>query len=112
MRLAWLGVVAIWPLVLSIPPSSQQPSGSWQDPSPHRVQFVTVDRDVRLEILDWGGSGMPLVLLAGGETRRTYLMDLRRSSHSITTYTASRGADSGRLVLARPGTWLIVSATM
>jgi len=29
------------------------------------VQFVTVDKDVRLEVLDWGGSGMPLVLLAG-----------------------------------------------
>jgi hypothetical protein len=27
----------------------------WQDPSPHKVQFVTVDSDVRLEVLDWGG---------------------------------------------------------
>jgi len=27
---------------------------------------VTVDKDVRLEVLDWGGSGRPLVLLAGG----------------------------------------------
>jgi non-heme chloroperoxidase len=39
---------------------------SWRDPSPHAVQFVTVDKDVRLEVLDWGGSGRPLVLLAGG----------------------------------------------
>jgi non-heme chloroperoxidase len=66
MRLAWLGVVAIWSLVPSIPLRSQQPSGSWQDPSPHTAQFVTVDRDVRLEVLDWGGMGTPLVLLAGG----------------------------------------------
>ena len=66
MRLAWLGVVAIWSLVPPIARSSQHTPGSWQDPSPHRVQFVTVDTDVRLEILDWGGAGTPLVLLAGG----------------------------------------------
>jgi len=35
------------------------------DKTVHAVQFVTVDRDVRLEVLDWGGSGRPLVLLAG-----------------------------------------------
>ena len=35
------------------------------DPSPHTVQLVTVDKDVRLEVLDWGGSGRNVVLLAG-----------------------------------------------
>src|SRR3972149_8748496 len=44
---------------------SQQPA-SWRDPSPHTIQFVTVDKDVRLEVLDWGGPGRPVVLLAGG----------------------------------------------
>src|SRR5947208_6273468 len=44
---------------------SQQPR-TWKDPSPHITQFVTVDKNVRLEVLDWGGSGRPLVLLAGG----------------------------------------------
>jgi pimeloyl-ACP methyl ester carboxylesterase len=29
------------------------------------VQLVTVDKDIRLEVLDWGGSGRPVVLLAG-----------------------------------------------
>jgi non-heme chloroperoxidase len=29
------------------------------------VQFVTVEDGVRLEVLDWGGKGRPLVLLAG-----------------------------------------------
>lgn len=38
---------------------------AWRDPAPHTDQFVTVDKDVRLEVLDWGGSGRPLVLLAG-----------------------------------------------
>jgi non-heme chloroperoxidase len=35
------------------------------DPSPHKVRFVTVAPDVKLEVLDWGGSGPPLVFLAG-----------------------------------------------
>ena len=30
-----------------------------------KVQFVTVDQDVRLEVLDWGGTGRPLVFLTG-----------------------------------------------
>jgi hypothetical protein len=38
----------------------------WRDPSPHAVRFVTVDDGVRLEVLDWGGSGRSVVLLAGG----------------------------------------------
>lgn len=38
---------------------------AWTDPSPHSVQFVNVERSVRLEVLDWGGSGRPLVLVPG-----------------------------------------------
>jgi pimeloyl-ACP methyl ester carboxylesterase len=36
------------------------------DTSTHTVQFVTVDKDVKLEVLDWGGTGRPLIFLAGG----------------------------------------------
>jgi pimeloyl-ACP methyl ester carboxylesterase len=35
------------------------------DASPHKAQFVTVQPGVKLEVLDWGGSGPPLVFLAG-----------------------------------------------
>ncbi len=42
-----------------------QDSASWHDPSPHKVQFVTVEEGVRLEVLDWEGTGRPIVLLAG-----------------------------------------------
>ncbi len=35
------------------------------DSSPHTVQFVTIEPDVKLEVLDWGGTGRPLVFLAG-----------------------------------------------
>jgi non-heme chloroperoxidase len=39
---------------------------AWKiDPTPHRVQVVLVDNNVKLEVLDWGGSGRPVVLLAG-----------------------------------------------
>jgi pimeloyl-ACP methyl ester carboxylesterase len=38
---------------------------TWHDPSGHQVQFIRVEEDVRLEVLDWGGSGRPVVLLAG-----------------------------------------------
>ena len=45
----------------------------WKDPSPHTVKFVTVDENVQLEVLDWGGSGPPLVLLSGlGGTAHQY----------------------------------------
>ena len=42
---------------------SAQSTTPWRDPSPHRTRFVTVDSSVRLEVLDWGGSGRPIVLL-------------------------------------------------
>lgn len=49
-----------------LPPLSSQPPTGCQDRSPHRLQLINVDRNVRLEVLDFGGSGQPLVLLAGG----------------------------------------------
>ena len=38
------------------------------DSSPHQIRFVAVDKDVKLEVLDWGGNdtGRPIVFLAGG----------------------------------------------
>jgi len=53
-------------LVLLAAPLSAQPPANPKDPSPHITRFVPVDKNVRLEVLDWGGSGRPLVLLAGG----------------------------------------------
>lgn len=43
------------------------------DPSPHRVQFVPIEGDIKLEVLDWGGAGRPLVLLTGlGDDAHVY----------------------------------------
>ena len=53
-------LIALLASVLSPRPAARP------DPSPHGVRFVAVDGNVRLEVLDWGGSGRPVILLAGG----------------------------------------------
>jgi pimeloyl-ACP methyl ester carboxylesterase len=94
-----------------------QESAVWRDPSPHTIQLVAVDTDVRLEVLDWGGTGRPLVLLAGfgnnahvfddfapklaaryhvyGVTRRGF----GASSHPVSGYQADRLGDDVIAVL-------------
>jgi pimeloyl-ACP methyl ester carboxylesterase len=52
-------------VALVVPLQAQQPD-AWKDPSSHVSRFVPVGQDVRLEVLDWGGTGRPLVLLPGG----------------------------------------------
>jgi non-heme chloroperoxidase len=60
----WARAAVLVLVSFASPLSAQQPA-PWHDPSPHSIQFVTVDDNVKLEVLDWGGSGRPLVLLAG-----------------------------------------------
>lgn len=62
-------------LVLALPPLdvAAQQGDAWTDPSPHSTTFVTVEEGVRLEVLDWGGSGRPVLLLAGlGDTAHVF----------------------------------------
>ena len=105
---------------------SQQPA-PWRDPSPHTTQFVTVDKDVRLEVLDWGGSGSPVILLAGGgNTAHVYdefapklaanyhVFGIKRRGFGASTYAPLEdGAD--RLgeprTLAAPGAIAVPNAT-
>jgi pimeloyl-ACP methyl ester carboxylesterase len=43
------------------------------DASPHKVQFVAVQPGIKLEVLDWGGSGRPLIFLSGlGNSAHTF----------------------------------------
>src|SRR5688572_30304636 len=63
-RLSQLAIPTLL-VALVVPLGSQQPT-DWKDPSSHVGRFVPVGQDVRLEVLDWGGAGRPLVLLAGG----------------------------------------------
>src|SRR5690349_571378 len=37
----------------------------FKDASPHAMRIVDVGAGVKLEVLDWGGRGRPIVLLAG-----------------------------------------------
>jgi len=50
-------------LILSCALAAATPA-SWSDPSPHNQGFVSVN-GVRLEYLDWGGSGPALILIHG-----------------------------------------------
>ena len=110
------GTVSYLVLGLAVPLGAQD-SAAWRDPSPHRIQFVTVDDNVRLEVLEWGGSGRAVVLLAGlgntahvfddfastltpeyhvyGVTRRGY----GASSRPASGYEADRLGDDVRAVL-------------
>lgn len=60
-RLFAVGAVA---MSLTVAGHGQAPP-PWHDPSKHKVQFVKVEEGVQLEVLDWGGTGRPVVLLAG-----------------------------------------------
>jgi non-heme chloroperoxidase len=60
-------------LLLQTAPAYARQGGAYQDPASHRVQFVSVQEGVRLEVLDWGGSGRAIVLLAGsGSTAHVF----------------------------------------
>jgi len=37
----------------------------WRDPSPHTVRRVNTGLNVDVEVVDWGGTGPPLIFLAG-----------------------------------------------
>ena len=47
-------------------PSARAPAAAWTEPPGlHQTRFVTVAAGVRLEVVDWGGSGPPVLLLPG-----------------------------------------------
>jgi len=70
---------------------AQGESSAWQDPSPHFVQFITVENGVRLEVLDWGGSGRNIVLLSGsGNTAHVFDDFAQRLSGSGHVYGVTR----------------------
>lgn len=57
------------PLPLDLKLATEE--SSWRrDRSSHRIQFITVESNVKLEVLDWGGSGRPWFCLPVGVTMR------------------------------------------
>lgn len=69
-------IKGVWVQGLPLPLDFQRANKetAWvRDASPHKVQFITVDNGVKLEVLDWGGTGRPLVMLAGlGNTAHVF----------------------------------------
>jgi non-heme chloroperoxidase len=118
-----LFLVGLGAFVASVlaPRSGSQSTADWRDPSPHQVRWATVDSSVRLEVLDWGGAGRPIVLLGCYLTAHLYdefapkLTDgfhvygitrrgLGASDRPSTGYGAQRAADDVLEVLDRLGT--------
>src|SRR5258706_13410360 len=66
MGCCWRAGFCALVLALIVIRAHSQTSAPWRDPSPHAVRFVIVENGVQVEALDWGGSGSPVVLLAGG----------------------------------------------
>ncbi|HET8698310.1 MAG TPA: alpha/beta hydrolase, partial [Gammaproteobacteria bacterium] len=102
------GALADCPLPSAAPAGEHQQS-LWRDESPHRSLLVNVDDGVRLEVLDWGGAGQPLVLLAGlGDSAHVYdafapklaqrnrVYGISRRGHGASTV-AEAGYDAPRL---------------
>jgi non-heme chloroperoxidase len=59
--------------VLSLAAAPAGQNAPWADPSPHQVRIVDVAPGVKLEVLDWGGTGRDVVLLTGsGNTAHVY----------------------------------------
>jgi non-heme chloroperoxidase len=68
-----LTVVVGWPLFAQRVPSRLPRDDGWVDTTAHKTGFITVQRGVRIHYLDFGGSGPPLLLLAGiGNTAHAY----------------------------------------
>jgi non-heme chloroperoxidase len=72
MAIPWLRrTVLVCTVAVAVPLAAQVPGRvtaktRWTDVSPHTARTVRVAPGVRLEVLDWGGTGAPLVFLAGG----------------------------------------------
>ena len=63
-KLPFLFIILSWVLAYAV---------AHADSSPHSIQMVTVEPGVQLEVLDWGGSGQPIIFLAGaGDTAHRF----------------------------------------
>jgi non-heme chloroperoxidase len=71
--LALAGIAMVISCAVVVPNLVFAQQMEWMDPSPHTTTMVTVEDGVQVEVLDWGGSGPALLLLAGlGATAHHY----------------------------------------
>ena len=62
----------------------------WRDAAPHEAHSITVEEGVQLEVLDFGGTGSPILLLPGlGATAHSYdeLAPLLARKHRVVAMT-------------------------
>jgi pimeloyl-ACP methyl ester carboxylesterase len=74
-------------------------ASSWHDSAPHQVHSVAVGAGVQLEVLDFGGSGPPIVLLPGlGATAHSYdeLAPPLAATHRVIAITRRGAGNSSR----------------
>ncbi|KGJ95196.1 alpha/beta fold hydrolase [Colwellia psychrerythraea] len=62
-------------------------ASDWVDTTPHKVHYVEMDDKIKLEVVDWGGEGTPIVFLAG----------LALNAHTFDPF-APRFTDSYRVI--------------
>jgi non-heme chloroperoxidase len=63
----------------------------WKDPSSHTVRIIEVEPKVKLEVLDWGGSGEPILLLSGhGDTGHVFDDFAPQLAHGFHVYAITR----------------------
>lgn len=66
-----MSVLTLPRLILAV--SAMLQATPWVDPASHHVQLVTVEPGAQLEVLDFGGTGRAIVLLAGlGNTAHVF----------------------------------------
>lgn len=71
--LALLSWSDVWIRPADLAAQTPQQATAWTDPAPHLVRFLHVTPEVQLEILDFGGSGPPVVFLSGlGDTGHSF----------------------------------------
>ena len=70
--------------------AAQSSDFGWRDPSPHQVRFVTVDSSVRLEVLDWGGAGRPILFVGCYQSAHVYDEIAPKLTDSFRVYAVTR----------------------
>jgi non-heme chloroperoxidase len=76
-------------LLLSCIPQAR--AAEWKDPSNHIIRFIEVEPGVKLEVLDWGGTGEPVLLLAGhGDTGHIFDDFAPQLAHGFHVYALTR----------------------
>jgi non-heme chloroperoxidase len=72
---------------------------AWRDAAPHETSSISVDEGVQLEVLDFGGTGSPILLLPGlGATAHSYdeLAPLLARKHRVVAMTRRGTGDSSK----------------